>query len=449
MSLVESKLERLTVKSVLDRRRPSGLQLVDAELWLNSLSEVGYSELRASTAQQNNEASKIVCAECEWPVYSPDVGGRRRFFQHRKGFPRTCFYSGDEGRDPRQIDAEKFGGIQEGPRHKELKDLLCEILSFSKTAEGIIQERHISLDDGTFARPDVYVENWLGTPLAFDIQLSTTQIPNIIRREAFYKRGGIRYMWITDVEQTQLLRRAFRDIYMRNDGQIFGVDEEVLQEARKNRASFFRIFRLIPGEPQKGFQPEFRNKIIPADKIDWGKPGSLPRSKNRSYDKLVEWRGDENETIKKMRSSFFSALAEGNGQEAGALWNKTQSYVGGMLWEQLPGDSWDAEKSLGVLATVSTGKLCVNTRIGKDNEASIVNSILLEPKSRWPFAELLKQVLQSKRRSDLLERQSVSEKLERAIAGTMDIALAKNIGPVYDAFIPQGAFCRLMLSNVE
>lgn len=78
-----------------------------------------------------------------------------------------------------------------------------------------------------------------------------------------------------------------------------------------------------------------------------------------------------------------------------------------------------------------------------------MNTLLLEPKSRWPFGELLKQLLQSTGRNDLLNKPSVSKKLERAITETMDLALAKNIGPVYDAFIPHGAFQRLMLEGIE
>jgi hypothetical protein len=45
----------------------------------------------------------------------------------------------------------------------------------------------------------------------------------------------------------------------------------------------------------------------------------------------------------------------------------------------------------------------------------------------------------------LLNRDTVREKLERAKAETVNIGLAKRIGPVYDAFIPQGSFRRLIL----
>ncbi|WP_085033671.1 hypothetical protein [Ensifer aridi] len=41
--------------------------------------------------------------------------------------------------------------------------------------------------DGTgYTFPDVFAASWCGGPAAFEIQLTTTQLPNIVRREDFY-----------------------------------------------------------------------------------------------------------------------------------------------------------------------------------------------------------------------------------------------------------------------
>jgi len=52
-------------------------------------------------------------------------------------------------------------------------------------------------------------------------------------------------------------------------------------------------------------------------------------------------------------------------------------------------DYWHTEKALGVLATLATGKLCIKTRISKDDEAQIANSQLLEPKRCIPSTDSL------------------------------------------------------------
>jgi len=440
------KAERLTIRSVLDRRRPDGLQLIDAEAWLSSLSETAYTDLRAATTGQTRGAPEIVCAECEWPVYSPDDQKRRRYFQHKKGFPETCCYSG-EGRDPRQVDAEKFDGQQEGHRHRELKEWLYEIISFSETATGVAKEWHIRLPDGTFARPDVFAENWLGAPIAFDIQLATTQMPTIIRREQFYERGGIRYVWITDSDQHQLLRRSFRDIYMRNDGQIFGLDEEVLRTSRDRKVPVFRIHRLVPGLAKDGLRPKFKDRIYGVEEIDWGMPGSRPRSKINSYDDLVNRRCQGDPFICKMRSVFFQALSDEDRLEAGRTWDFVREYVGGMPWSEIPCDPGQSTIAFGILATLSTGQRCLQTRIDVRDEAHLVNTMLLQSKRRRVFGEMFEQLAEATGRQDLLNRPTVRAKLERAKAETISIGLARRIGPVYDAFIPQGAFLRLLLED--
>lgn len=445
---MNQKADNLTIRSVLDKRRAEEHQLLDAEAWLASLSEAGYAELRATTTGVSLEESPVVCAECDWPVYAPDDRNRRRLhFQHRKGFPETCVYSGAEGKDPRQVDAEKFNGLQEGERHKQLKEWLREVLAFSDTATGLTKERHVRLPDRTFARPDVYAENWEGAPIAFDIQLATTQMPAIIRREQFYERGCIRFVWITDRDQHQLMRRAFRDIYMRNGGQILGIDEEVLRTARDRKAPVFRIHRLVPGLASEGFRPAFKDRIYAVDEIDWGSPGQRPRSKTGSYDELVEWRCQNDPFVVQTQQDFFAALTNLDENEAGRTWDRMQAKTGGMTWRQLPCEPLSAAQALGVLATLSTGKLCTPFRLPMENEPALVNSKLLEPEGRRPFAELFEQVARATGRQALLEKPTVKEKLERAKSETMNIRLARNVGPVFDAFIPHGAFLRLELAE--
>jgi hypothetical protein len=236
---------------------------------------------------------------------------------------------------------------------------------------------------------------------------------------------------------------------MRNDGQIFGVDEEVLQAARDRKAPVFRIHRLVPCPAKVGFKPEFKGRIYSLEEIDWGTPGTgrRPRSKIKSYDELVEWRCQEDSFIRKMRTAFFQALADQDRDEAGRIWDVVRGYVGGMHWKDIPSAPYDSTIALGVLATLSTGRLCLQTRIDVKAEAHLVNSMLLEPNRRRVFSELFEQLAEATTRRDLLSRPKVCEKLERAKAETMSFGLARRIGPVYNAFISQGAFRRLLLSD--
>ena len=156
---------------------------------------------------------------------------------------------------------------------------MSEILSFDPTAreEGIVQERYTKGFDGEYAFPDVFVSKWQNGSAAFEIQLSTTQIPTIVRRELFYKKNLIRLCWIVDrVSEEQLSKRSFKDIYLRNDGQIFGVDEEVLKKARLDGKPHFRLYRLLPTSVRSDLTPHFKDRIVSSDEINWGEQEDRP-----------------------------------------------------------------------------------------------------------------------------------------------------------------------------
>jgi len=104
---------------------------------------------------------------------------------------------------------------------------------------GIFIERYTKHEDGGYCYPDIYAKSWQGAPAAFEIQLSTTHMPVILRREEFYESCGIRLIWIVGHHEKGPDRRAFRDIHMRNDGQTLGMDGEVAEAARQQRSHGF------------------------------------------------------------------------------------------------------------------------------------------------------------------------------------------------------------------
>jgi hypothetical protein len=181
------------------------------------------------------------------------------------------------------------------------------------------------------------------------------------------------------------------------------------------------------------------------EEINWGGPTNRPRSKINSYDELIELRCQNDPLVRKIRIEFYQALSEGNSMEVGRVWNLMQEHVGGMKWKDIPCEPSHTAVALGVLATLSTGKLCLETRIKQNDEVQLINAILLESPRRRVFGELFEQLSIASDRYMLLNRDTVREKLERAKAETVNIGLAKRIGPVYDAFIPQGSFRRLIL----
>ncbi len=239
----------------------------------------------------------------------------------------------------------------------------------------------------------------------------------------------------------QLEWRAFKDIYLRNDGQIFAVDGDVLSAARTADAPRFRMMRLLPGAVRKGLTAVWRERVVAPDEIDWGQPGDRPKSAEGSYlDRLIE-RDDE---IAHFREQLYAALAECDHDQAGLIWDKIAAIVGGALWSTL-GDPYDTVRALGVLATVRRGIVTVQTKIDISNLHHLVNSLLLEPKGRrsWSHAFV---TLAALKKPDLLDTPSIAKKLERNI-GVEQSHSSKEMfaGRVFDVLFPEGAFKRLRL----
>jgi hypothetical protein len=328
-----------------------------------------------------------------------------------------------------------------------LSELLAEVISFDTQAKeaGVIFRKYTKLENGQYAYPDVYAALWQGAAAAFEIQLSTTQMPVIVRREDFYKRGEIRLTWVIGHETLSLDRRAFRDIYMRNDGQIFGIDEEAAVSAREAREPRFRLYRLLPKSP-RDFSPVSRDRIVAPSEIHWGMPGDKPRSAGPSYDSYLDQIVEKDLVLSEQRQAFYTALATADETHAQIAWNTAAEAVGGCRWNELPYDSISA---LGVLATLRTGKRCIPTRIRTQNVIELSNSMLLEPKARRMWTKAFQHLCVGIHFPQVLSVPAVHRKCIRNLnelqPGT--ISVDRTAGNVFNIFFPEGAFNRLTLDE--
>ena len=438
------KTTDLTIEAIV----PPNLQRpVHTERFLNSLSDTEWAELRAlATRSRRAGQPALLCGDCRGPVYARESAAGRRHCYHFGTELKDCRWSSANAKNFGAIDASKFGGNQEGERHKQLKAMICEILNLDPaTSEaGVTPERYTKGTDGNYAFPDVYATSWQGGAAAFEIQLATTQLPTIIRREDFYAAGGIRLCWMVGGDLAQLERRTFKDIYLRNDGQILGVDGDVLAAARSASAPRFRLFRLLPGSVSSGFQPIWRHRIVAASEIDWGVEGDRPKSASGSYDSYLDSLVDRNDMLRGLRAQFYLALKSCDEHAAGAAWDQVAEVVGGMPWEAL-GEPYNIVRALGVLASIRRNEITVKTKIEISNLPHLANSLLLEPKERRWFSHAFKNLSKSLR-PDLLDVPSIAKKVARNLAdSTSETPIDARAGPVFNAFFPEGAFQRLQL----
>jgi len=422
-------------------------QPIRTDNYLSALSDIEWTELRAlSTRSRRSGDPVLLCGDCRGPVYVRESPVGRRHCYHFGTDTKECRWATANASDFRSIDAFKFGGNQEGDLHRRLKSMVCEIIMLeSVTAEaGVAPERYTKGANGEYAFPDVFASSWQGGPAAFEIQLATTQLPTIIRREDFYSENGVRLCWIVDGNFEQRERRAFKDIYLRNAGQVLGVDDEVLEAARSVKAPRFRLWRLLPGPISEGFCPIWRDRIVTPEEIDWGAKGDRPRSVGPGYDAYLDRLVERDEGLRGLRESFYRSLANCEDDRAGMIWDDIVTIVGGSRWDTL-GAPYDTVRALGVLATIRRGQVTVRTPIEFSNLPHIVNSFLLEPKNRRIWSKEL-EVTTRAWIPDLLEVPSIAKKLKRNLVENVGAKKqGVQAGAVFDVLFPEGAFQRLRL----
>jgi len=438
--------DRLSIEAIFV---PGFGEPVHAETYLQALSDTEWTELRAEATRSRRSGDPVLlCGDCRGPVYGRESTAGRRHCYHFGTDIKDCRWATANAANFRSVDASKFKGNQEGERHKALKAMICEILSFDvDTADaGIIPERYTKGTDGRYAFPDVFASSWQGGAAVFEIQLATTQLPTITRREDFYEQNEIRLCWIVSGDVGQLDRRAFKDIYLRNDGQILSVDGEVLNAAKIAGAPRFRLMRLLPGPVHDGFTPIWRERIVAPDEINWGRPGDRPQSTRGCYDNYLDSLIERDEELKRSREHLYAALTECDHEQVGRLWDEIVAIVGGAPWSAL-GDPYDTVRSLGVLATVRRNKITVQTKIDFANLPHLVNSLLLEPKGRRVWSSAFK-TLAAVHKLELLKAPSVAKKLERNLGDLHGQSTIENLaGRAFDVLFPEGAFQRLRLTE--
>ena len=436
----------LRVEAIYDLRENPLAPPVHADSYLAALSEAEWTDLREkATRSGRTENPLLQCGDCRKAVYGRESIRGRRHCYHFRGDHSGCRWSGATGRSQRAVDAEKFHGQQVSEAHETLAALVAEVLALDPAAReaGITFRRYTRLPDGEYGYPDVFAETWQSRPAAFEIQLSTTPMSAIFRREDLYERGSIRLVWIVGFHGKSLNRRAFRDIYMRNDGQILGMDGEVAAEARLAGAPRFRLYRWLPGPAREGFSPRLQNRIAAVEDMNWDAPGGRPRSAAPGYDAYLNERVERHTTLAAYRREFYEALGTADTTDAGRIWDAAAGIVGGLPWAALEPQHGTA-RALGVLATLRTGRLCVPTRIDPSNLPHLVNSMLLEPEDRWRWTHAFELLCRAIGLDDLLEWPKVKEKRIRnreaqRSATPIDVAA----GAVFDVFFPEGAFWRI------
>ena len=399
-----------------------------------------------------NRAPRFLCANCKKPVYVSLSGaihteqrdGRDAFFAHHAGTAEDCEW-GTGGEDPREINRLKYGGATESVQHQRLKSMLATMLEADQ-AFNDIQIEHVISRPPHWRKPDV-TATFLSKLIAFDLQLATTQLPDIVARENFYEQHNIRYVWVTNSDDAQnLARQAFQDIYWSNNAQIFGLDEHANSASVESGELHLWALSVRPRFDASGLRAVWERQLVRRSDIDWHTQSGRPWYPGENFDDAVSKIIESRFTGPRKRLIIAARHPESDTSlKAGRAWDEIAGAVGAPLWA-------DAQlhrpfKAIGVLSTAAAGKKMDATKFAPQDFTSIFNNFL-EAKSCRGWTAALVHIARVYENLDLLEAASTKKKIARNLAEEHP-DLMRHYTAMLDIIFPKSARSRLTGSPTE
>jgi len=145
--------------------------------------------------------TRYVCPVCFQPIYlcsNPEKTGQ--YFSHRDT-ENNCPKLEKQKASQDVIRAIKYNGAKESQAHLETKRFLVDSLNADPLFSGAVEEKvwRSKTGDGKFRRPDVqaiYHGPSGDLRIAFEIQLSTTFLSEIVQRSEFYLNEDALLIWV-------------------------------------------------------------------------------------------------------------------------------------------------------------------------------------------------------------------------------------------------------------
>lgn len=200
------------------------------------------------------------CSICSAPVHICRTENEQRFyFKHRPG-ELNCPAITRDGLNQKELDARKYNGAKESTLHLTMKNWIVECLTADGRFENIRQEsRWAGPLTGEWRRPDVSA-TFNGTPIAFEVQLSTTYLNVIAERRMFYLEQGGLLFWIFAVFDSEHRRMTEDDVFYNNNQNAFLVNAQTTEDSLA-RKEF--MLECVWAEPTKnGGTSAFHRKRV-------------------------------------------------------------------------------------------------------------------------------------------------------------------------------------------
>ena len=227
----------------------TGQYISAADYFSQSEQVIWHERIRVEQILQQECREVYVCPYCHQPlVFRGHIGGAQTMHFRHKLNSGDCPLKTHIEMTPEEMLARKFHGARESLAHREMKQLIMDSLAADARFSKAKEERNFSLSDelaGRF-RPDVQAV-YNGTQrVVFEVQLSTTFLSVIVKRDLYYKSQQTFIVWVFKnfSENLSVQRFTEKDILYANRNNVFLVDDETFHRSRAARELMLRCLVL-------------------------------------------------------------------------------------------------------------------------------------------------------------------------------------------------------------
>lgn len=250
-------------------------EYIDANIFFSlPIDEVNRFRSELDRSIQNKREKLFICPFCREKIRirgnKSSLDKRRRnilHFAHLRDSPE-CHIKTNNGLTKEEVDIYKYYLIKESLLHKELKKKIAECLelnkSINKGVSAIDIERVVKSEiSKEWKRPDVQAQ-YFNKKIAIELQLSTTWISVITKRQEFYRNEKTFIFWLFHRfdENDKTRRQTYNDIIFTNHQNAFIFDLETYKLSKLHNDLIFKCyFKEYYIEASK-LKVKWSNKII-------------------------------------------------------------------------------------------------------------------------------------------------------------------------------------------
>jgi hypothetical protein len=200
---------------------------------------------------RNAEDPWLVCQICGGAVMLVRTKQRLFHFRHHpdEEGKRDCPISTRGVFSADQINRMKYNAAKESLAHLRLKGIIRDsLIADDRCSEPQVERVWRGMpvaERAMWRKPDVQVEH-AGQRLAFEVQLSTTFLTEIVGRREFYRANEGAIIWVFQSFDPAETRTSEEDIFYLNNHNVFVVDEATLDRSREAKRMALDCWYAIP-----------------------------------------------------------------------------------------------------------------------------------------------------------------------------------------------------------